>query len=199
MMHNRSGIAAICVGGLIAVGAVGAIAGSQPADATSRPTGTSKVYSAVAAAPSAADQASASPLLTAMMLDDPELGLRPGAAKSATFARAARTSTVVRDLPQGAVTIVPAAQAPCLLIKKPDGKGEGLNCGGDSGPTVAAGPDGAIGIVPDSVQTVHFAMEDGTTEEGAVVDNLWVSPAQAVSVSMSIDGSVKTIELYPVR
>jgi hypothetical protein len=55
----------------------------------------------------------------------------------------------------------------------------------------------AIGVVPDSVQSVSFKMTDGTTVRRDVTDNLWEAPAEAASATIVIDGRSNVVNLMP--
>jgi hypothetical protein len=91
---------------------------------------------------------------------------------------------------------VPATDGPCLLTRLRN-HGGGLNCGGAGRVTVALGYLGAIGLVPDSVDTVTFRMTDGSTQTAKVVDNTWNSPAEAASATFVLQGDSVNIELMP--
>lgn len=130
-----------------------------------------------------------SPLVALMVQQEPALGLRPEAARG----------IAVKNAPRGredaTFALIPSAKAPCLYMRQKDN--EDLSCGGDSGPTVSASFTGAIGVVPDSVESVEFVMTDGSRQVGEVADNIWVSPPEAATVSISVDGVTTTAELAP--
>jgi hypothetical protein len=92
------------------------------------------------------------------------------------------------------VAAVPATDGPCLVTQFADGSG-GVVCGGADHPTVSTGYVGAIGIVPDSVDSVTFTLADGSTVVGAVDGNTWRSPDDAVRVSYSVAGREQQAEL----
>jgi hypothetical protein len=93
-----------------------------------------------------------------------------------------------------AVAAVPATDGPCLVTQFADGSG-GVVCGGADHPTVSTGYVGAIGIVPDSVGSVTFTLADGSTVAGAVDENTWRSPDDALRVSYSVAGREQQAEL----
>jgi hypothetical protein len=158
---------------------------SAPADsqtpATSTPT--SEAYAIFQQAPSANDDFSkwrTSPSVVAAR--DPFLGLEPSGAR------------LVYHDDLRAVAAVPASKAPCFIERYNDGGG-GVSCGRGPGTTVSMTYDSAIGLVPDEVKTVTFAMTDGSRTEGQVHNNLWISPAGAADVTFSVGGAEQHMEL----
>lgn len=95
------------------------------------------------------------------------------------------------------VAAVPAAKAPCLMSRYADGS-YGASCGGagDQHPATVS-YSGAIGLVPDAVESVTFTMTDGTSRVTRVTDNTWKSPVEAAKASYSIDGRVFEVDLMP--
>ena len=151
---------------------------AKSAKRTSASLGTYSVFSRAA---TSADDVSSWPM-RAENFD--QLGLRLDQAR-VVYRDAVRT-----------MAAVPATDGPCLLTRLRN-HGGGLNCGGAGRLTVALGYLGAIGLVPDSVDTVTFAMTDGSTQTAKVVDNTWNSPAEAASATFSLQGRSVSIELMP--
>jgi hypothetical protein len=95
------------------------------------------------------------------------------------------------------VVAVPAAKAPCLVSHFIDGS-KGISCGlaADEHPATVS-YSGAIGLVPDVVESVAFTMTDGRSEVVPVTGNVWKSPVEAEKASYSIDGRVFEVDLMP--
>ncbi|HEX6023055.1 MAG TPA: hypothetical protein VFZ00_13730 [Solirubrobacter sp.] len=102
---------------------------------------------------------------------------------------------IVESRPERQVAAVPAAKAPCLVTRFTGGS-RGVSCAMEPGQTPAlVTHDGAVGLVPDGVQTVTFTMSNGSTIADRVVDNVWKSPVEATAVSFTIDGAEQQVQL----
>lgn len=104
--------------------------------------------------------------------------------------RFAEARVVYRDDTKS-VAAVPTSSDPCLVSQYRDGSG-GLTCS----PTFTHGV--SVGLVPDSVKSVTYAMTDGSTQVQEVTDNLWHSPTEAAQVTYVLDGVAHTEDLLPL-
>ena len=95
------------------------------------------------------------------------------------------------------VVAVPAAKAPCLVSRFADGS-QGASCAlaRDEQPA-SVSYSGAIGLVPDAVDSVTLTMTDGATRVVAVEDNVWTAPDEAAKAAYSFAGRVVEVELMP--
>lgn len=135
------------------------------------------------------DRVARSPLVKKMSAERPELGLKPDAASGL------RPSVDVA--PTATIDLVPSAKAPCLYLSN-DAGFESLSCGDESGETAAVGYGWAVGLVPDAVKAITVAMSDGSQRQLPVVDNTWVAPPEAVSVSIQNGSKNQSIDLMPL-
>ncbi len=94
------------------------------------------------------------------------------------------------------LAIVPTNDIPCLAYRYADGS-SGIGCAGSTRVVAAVSYTGSIGIVSDSVQTVHYTLTDGRKVTGAVEDNLWKAPLEAELVSFTENGQVREVHLMP--
>jgi hypothetical protein len=96
------------------------------------------------------------------------------------------------------VAAVRADKGLCLLQRFADGS-SGLSCALRPDEVVAATSyDGAIGLVPDAVQTVTFTLTDGSATSIPVVDNVWKSPVEATKAVFTVPGTgVREVDLMP--
>ena len=89
------------------------------------------------------------------------------------------------------IAAVPTSTDPCLAAQFNDGSGA-LTCS----PMLTYGT--SIGLVPDAVTSVTFALTNGAQENQRVTDNFWRSPAEAVTVSYTLHGQTESVELMPM-
>lgn len=95
------------------------------------------------------------------------------------------------------VAAVASKGKPCLLVRQPDGRAA-VGCGVAPGqPTALVSYTGAIGLAPDSTESVTYTMTDGSIVTGRVVDNVWKSPPEAANVHLVVDGQTRDLELMP--
>ncbi len=96
------------------------------------------------------------------------------------------------------VAAVPATgvDGPCLATHYSSG-GTGLNCPAPNGIIASIGYTGAIGLVPDSVNTVTLTMTDGSSRSETVVDNTWHAPDDASRATFSLNGDELIVHLMP--
>ncbi len=94
------------------------------------------------------------------------------------------------------VAAVPASDGPCLLAQYKDGSG-GFNCGGPNRVSASLGYNGALLLVPDSVQTVTYTMTDGTTQMSPVANNVAHSPVEAAKVAFTLGERTVQLDLMP--
>lgn len=98
-----------------------------------------------------------------------------------------------------AVAAVEAADAPCLMVRYHTGS-QGLSCGaGQDTPTAVVGYDGALGLVPDSVQAVRLVLTDGSFISSPVRSNVWTAPSNAVEATFEVRGQVQRVQLMPAE
>ena len=95
------------------------------------------------------------------------------------------------------VVAVPAAKAPCLVSRFADGS-QTASCAlsRDEQPA-SVSYSGAIGLVPDAVDSVTLTMTDGAIRVVAVEDNVWTAPDEAAKAAYSFAGRVVEVELMP--
>lgn len=104
--------------------------------------------------------------------------------------------------------LVPSAKGPCLL-RNDQVQGTGtdeaskalvalgsLSCGAGVAPTVAITPDGTIGAVSSTQDTVKVVLRDGTTAAAEVgADGVWFAPPGASKATVTEGGSATTVDL----
>jgi hypothetical protein len=56
---------------------------------------------------------------------------------------------------------------------------------------------GAIGLVPDAVDSVTLTMADGSTRVVPVKNNVWTAPDEAAKAAYALAGRVVEVELMP--
>ena len=95
------------------------------------------------------------------------------------------------------VVAVPAANAPCLVSRFADGS-QAASCALERDQQPASvSYSGAIGLVPDVVDSITLTMTDGTSRVVPVEDNVWTAPDEAVEAAYSFTGRVVVVELMP--
>jgi len=95
------------------------------------------------------------------------------------------------------VAAVPAEKAPCLISRFADGT-QTASCALESDQQPASvSYSGAIGLVPDAVDSVTLTMTDGTTRVVPVNHNVWTAPDDAAKAAYTLDGTVVEVELMP--
>jgi hypothetical protein len=124
--------------------------------------------------------------LAEIAADKPELGLRSDGAR------------IVASPWSHTLAVVPARVVPCLV----DGYGEpgsSIACGTEAHPVTAMVNFGAaLGVVPDSVESVAFEMTDGSILTRPVDANIWRAPAEASRVHFAVGGKSLSVELMPL-
>jgi hypothetical protein len=95
------------------------------------------------------------------------------------------------------IAAVPAKFGPCLVARIANGS-RGMACGTnrDEHPAMV-GYEASIGLVPDSVESVTYAMADGSDQTARVVGNMWKAPPAAVTVSYTDGKRSFRVELMP--
>jgi len=90
---------------------------------------------------------------------------------------------------------VPAATAPCLISRFADGS-QSVSCALEADQQPASvSYSGAIGLVPDAVDSVTLTMTDGATRVMPVENNVWTAPDDAAKAAYSLGGRVVEVEL----
>jgi hypothetical protein len=193
MRNAASGRIRRVTAAVVAASALAIVVGAQfdgdSGEGAAQASGASKATYRVLARPAnARDEgfARSSAALRKVAERSPEIGLEP------------RGARVVRSDDARTLAVVPAQAAPCLVSEGPSAPAS-VSCGTGTEPKTAMVNYGsAVGVVPDTVQTVSFTMTDGSVVTGEVSDNMWNAPAEAASVSFAVDGRARTIELMPL-
>jgi hypothetical protein len=123
---------------------------------------------------------------------------KPGWRPPAGFvgARMAEARLISQDSTR-TVVAVPAAKAPCLISRFADGS-ESASCALEADQQPASvSYSGAIGLVPDAVDSVTLTMTDGATRVVPVRNNVWTAPDDAAKAAYSLAGRVVNVELMP--
>jgi hypothetical protein len=123
-------------------------------------------------------------------------GWSPPPAEAGVGARLQEARLILQDKTR-TVAAVPASKAPCLFTRFADGS-QTIGCGhtADEQPT-SVSYSGAIGLVPDAVDSVTLTMTDGSTRVVRVENNVWKAPDDAAKAAYSVAGSVVQVELMP--
>ena len=113
-------------------------------------------------------------------------------------ARMAEARLISQDS-TGTVVAVPAAKAPCLVSRLADGS-QTASCAVERDQHPASvSYSGAIGLVPDAVDSVTLTMTDGATRVVAVEDNVWTAPDDAAKAAYLFSGRVVEVELHAAQ
>jgi hypothetical protein len=95
--------------------------------------------------------------------------------------------------------LVPTTDQRVCLVEMSTSEGAAISCAYpvEEDPALISYGN-AVGVVPDGVDQVSYAMTDGSVVSRAVTGNLFVAPPEAKSATYDVEGQTRTVTLMPL-